>query len=136
MTVGRAALITLTALVAFGVAATVVGLLLPRDHVESRTRVLAASIDRVYAAVAVVDPAFVIVEQAPPRRLVTRVADPELPYGGTWTFELEPEESGTRLTITERGQIHNPIFRVIARFVFGYAATMESYLDELEARLR
>ena len=69
-------------------------------------------------------------------RKVTRVADPELPYGGTWTFELEPEGSGTRLTITERGQIHNPIFRVIARFVFGYAATIEGYLDELEARLR
>lgn len=132
----RAALITLAALVAFGVAATIVGLLLPRDHVESRTRVLAAPIDRVYAAVAVVDPDYVIVEQAPPRRLVTRVADPELPYGGTWTFELEPDGSGTRLTITERGQIHNPIFRVIARFVFGYAATMETYLDALEPRLR
>lgn len=136
MSLGRAALVTIAALVALGIVAVVVGLLLPRDHVESRTRLLPATPERVYAAIAVVDAEYEIVEQVPPRRLVTRVADPDLPYGGTWTFELAPEAPGTRLTITERGQVHNPIFRVLARFVFGYAATMESYLDELEARLR
>ncbi len=35
------------------------------------------------------------------------------------------------LTITERGEIYNPIFRVFARFVFGYTATMETYLKQL-----
>jgi hypothetical protein len=136
MRLGRAAFITLGALVALGLVAVVVGLLLPRDHLESRTRVLAASPEKVYAAIAVVEDGYQIVEQVPPRRLVTRVADPDLPYGGTWTFELDPQPAGTRLTITERGEIYNPIFRVFARFVFGYAATMERYLDALEARLR
>jgi len=76
------------------------------------------------------------VERLPPRRLVTRIADPDLPFGGTWTFELAPADGGTSVTITERGEIRNPIFRVAARFVFGYGATMETFLDELSARLR
>jgi hypothetical protein len=75
------------------------------------------------------------VERQPPRRLVTRIADPDLPFGGTWTFELAPDEGGTRLTITERGEIRNPIFRAVSRFVFGYGATMETFLDELRAHL-
>jgi uncharacterized protein YndB with AHSA1/START domain len=75
------------------------------------------------------------VERQPPRHLVTRIADPELPFGGTWTFELAPEEGGTRVTITERGEIRNPIFRAVARFVFGYGATMDTFLDELRARV-
>jgi Polyketide cyclase / dehydrase and lipid transport len=75
------------------------------------------------------------VERQPPRRFVTRIADPDLPFGGTWTFELAPAEGGTRVTITERGQIRNPIFRAVARFVFGYGATMETFLDELRVRV-
>ncbi len=73
------------------------------------------------------------VERQPPRRLVTRIADPDLPFRGTWTFELTPDADGTRVTITERGEIRNPIFRVIARFVLGYGATMDTFLDELRA---
>jgi ribosome-associated toxin RatA of RatAB toxin-antitoxin module len=76
------------------------------------------------------------VERQPPRRLVTRIADPDLPFGGTWTFELALEEGGTRVTITERGEIRNPIFRAVARFVFGYGATMEMFLHELRTRVR
>lgn len=70
-----------------------------------------------------------------PHRLVTRITDPDLPFGGTWTFDLAAEGAGTRLTITERGEIHNPIFRAVARFVFGYGATMETFLDELATHL-
>jgi uncharacterized protein YndB with AHSA1/START domain len=67
----------------------------------------------------------------PPRRLVTRIADPTLPFGGNWTYELAPAGGGTVLTITENGEIYNPVFRAVARFVFGYEATMASYLDAL-----
>jgi hypothetical protein len=35
------------------------------------------------------------------------------------------------LTITERGQISNPVFRFMARYVFGYHATMQEYLASL-----
>jgi len=67
----------------------------------------------------------------PPRRLVTRIADPSLPFGGNWTYDLAPSGGGTQLTITENGEIYNPVFRALARFVFGYEATMTAYLDAL-----
>ncbi|HEY7497574.1 MAG TPA: SRPBCC family protein [Vicinamibacterales bacterium] len=72
----------------------------------------------------------------PPRLLVLRIADPDLPFGGTWTYEVAPASGGSTLTITERGEIYNPIFRAMARFVFGYEATMAAYLDALEKRVR
>lgn len=70
------------------------------------------------------------------RLLVVRIADPDLPFGGTWTFQLAPAPGGTRLTITENGEIYNPIFRFLARFVFGYDGTIASYLAALEKRFR
>ena len=39
------------------------------------------------------------------------------------------------MTITEHGEIYNPFFRVMARFVFGYEGTIERrILDALAAR--
>jgi hypothetical protein len=70
----------------------------------------------------------------PPRLLVVRIADPDLPFGGTWTYELTPAAGGTRMTITENGEIYNPLFRFMARFVFGYDATMASYVAALQKR--
>ena len=76
------------------------------------------------------------VERAePPRLLVLRIADPALPFGGRWTYEIAPDGSGSTLTITENGEIYNPIFRFMARFVFGYEATMAAYLESLDKHL-
>ena len=71
----------------------------------------------------------------PPRVLVVRIADPKLPFGGTWTYEITPEGTGSRLTIAEDGEIYNPLFRFMARFIFGYEATLRSYIASLEKRL-
>jgi uncharacterized protein YndB with AHSA1/START domain len=78
-----------------------------------------------------------MVEKSEPARLlVLRIADPDLPFGGTWTYEIAPAASGTTtLTITEDGEIYNPIFRVMARYVFGYEGTMKAYLASLDRRL-
>ena len=73
-----------------------------------------------------------IVEWTPPRRLSARIADPNLPFGGTWSYELTPQADGsTTLRITENGEIHNVFFRFVARFFIGYTATMEDYLKAL-----
>ncbi len=64
-----------------------------------------------------------------PRLLVLRIADPALPFGGTWTYEILPAANGSTLTITEDGEIYNLVFRVMARFVFGYEATMVELLE-------
>ena len=74
------------------------------------------------------------VEETPPYRLVTKIADPKLPFGGTWTFEIEPEPAGCQVAITEAGEIYNPIFRFMARFVFGYSGSIETYLKGLHAK--
>jgi uncharacterized protein YndB with AHSA1/START domain len=77
-----------------------------------------------------------VTEKVPPSRFVTRIADPDQPFGGTWTWEISPEGSGTKLTITERGEVYNPLFRFMARFVFGYTGTMESVLAALQETVR
>jgi|SRR5882762_3739858 len=67
----------------------------------------------------------------PPSKLIVRIADPKLPFGGTWTYEIMPLSSGSTLRIREDAEIHNPIFRVLARFVFGYNATIDTYLKSM-----
>jgi uncharacterized protein YndB with AHSA1/START domain len=69
-----------------------------------------------------------------PHILVGRIADPTLPFGGTWTYEITPDGPGSRLTITEHGEIYNPLFRFMARFVFGYEGSIRSYMSSLEKR--
>jgi uncharacterized protein YndB with AHSA1/START domain len=76
-----------------------------------------------------------VVESSPPRRLVTRIADPKLPFGGTWTYEIAPTNSGCSLTITENGEVYNPLFRFASRFVLGRAATIDAYVKALTAKL-
>ena len=77
-----------------------------------------------------------LVQAVPGERLVTRIADPGLPFGGTWTYELADAElanltRGTRLRITEDGEVYNPIFRFMSRYVFGHSRTIERYLADL-----
>lgn len=79
---------------------------------------------------------FELVERIPSERLVTRIADPSLPFGGTWTFALAPShDGGTHLTITEDGWIDPPPFRLIAKYALGYDATMRDHLAHLRAHL-
>jgi uncharacterized protein YndB with AHSA1/START domain len=78
---------------------------------------------------------FETIESQAPSRLVTRIADHNLPFGGTWTYEIAPDPQGSALTITENGEIYNPIFRFVSRFVMGHTATIEAYIKALRDRL-
>jgi uncharacterized protein YndB with AHSA1/START domain len=77
----------------------------------------------------------VVEEWNPPARLVTRIAAKDLAFGGTWTYVLTPAGDGTELRITEDGEVYNPLFRFLSRFVFGHTATMRDYLLALGERL-
>jgi len=66
-----------------------------------------------------------------PGKMVTRIDDDTLPFGGTWTWEVVPSDGGSEVRITEDGVIHNVIFRFMARFVFGYEGTARAYLSAL-----
>jgi uncharacterized protein YndB with AHSA1/START domain len=72
----------------------------------------------------------------PPRRLVTRIADPTLPFGGTWTWVVTREGKGARVTVTESGEIKPPPMRAMARFFLGYDATLDRYLLALGRGLK
>ena len=74
---------------------------------------------------------YVVESEREPTELVTRIVD-NADFGGTWTYRLEESAGGCRLSITEDGVIYNPLFRFFARFVFGYEATLEGYLEALE----
>jgi len=72
-----------------------------------------------------------VTEVSPPYRFVTTVADTSQGFGGSWTYDIEPDAGGTRVTITERGFISSPIFRFLARFVFGLHGTQDRFLRDL-----
>lgn len=78
---------------------------------------------------------FAVEAWEPPRRFVGRIADTGLPFGGSWEYRIEPEgPTASRVTITERGSIYNPIFRFVSRFIIGYTGTMKTYVKALARR--
>lgn len=81
------------------------------------------------------DITFVFESLEPGRRIVTRIADKSLPFGGSWTYELTPTAGGTLLRITENGEVYNPFFRFMSRFVFGYHSSIDKFLDDLTRRV-
>lgn len=73
-------------------------------------------------------------ESVRPERLVRAIADSTLPFGGRWVYDLVPLSSGgTRVTVREEGEVYNPIFRVVSRFM-DPSATIRQYLTDLAAR--
>jgi hypothetical protein len=77
---------------------------------------------------------YVVDEEVPARRLVTRIADRGLPFGGRWTYELAPAGGGTSLRITEDGEVYNPVYRFVSRFVIGHDRTLDRFLKDLGTR--
>jgi Polyketide cyclase / dehydrase and lipid transport len=75
---------------------------------------------------------YVLDERVVPQRIVSRIAATGLPFGGRWTYDFSPDPAGSRLRITEDGEVYNPLFRFMARYVFGHERTMTEYLDDLE----
>jgi hypothetical protein len=71
------------------------------------------------------------VESQPPWLLKSRISDKNLPFGGSWTYRIEARNDGCALTITEDGEVYNPVFRFISRFVIGHTRTIDNYLSML-----
>ncbi len=71
-----------------------------------------------------------------PRKMVVRIADEggKLPFGGTWTWHLREVAGGCEVTLSENGFVSNPLFRVLAHFVFGYTRTLDRTLRALGAK--
>jgi uncharacterized protein YndB with AHSA1/START domain len=78
---------------------------------------------------------FEATESEMPRRLVTTIADKGLPFGGSWEYVIAPAGSGSTVTVTEHGEVYNPVFRFVSRYVMGQTKTLDSYLTALAAKL-
>ena len=139
-----------------------IGAALPKGHVASRKIQLRASPDEVFALIA--GPSdwrglkyellsesplkwretdssgdaivYERVETSAPKRIVNRIADPKLPFGGSWTYDLGPNGVGSELTITENGEVYNPLFRFVSKFIMGHTATIEKYQRDLVRHFR
>jgi hypothetical protein len=70
----------------------------------------------------------------PPKVFVSRITNDDLPFGGTWTYELVPAGNETRLTITEDGSVYNPVFRFMSKYIFGHEATLRNYGADLKKK--
>jgi uncharacterized membrane protein len=77
------------------------------------------------------DVTYELTEDVPNQRMVTRILNTDLGYSGQWTYELTDENGGTRLKITEAGDVSNVLFRFMSRYIFGHASTMDTYLAAL-----
>jgi len=75
------------------------------------------------------------VESGPLQRMVTNIADSTLPSGGTWTYQLCDTGDGCMITITENGEVRNPLFRFMPRFLIGHETTLRGYLKPLGHKL-
>lgn len=161
----RVLLYIVAGIVLLGAVVVMVGYALPQDHVASGSAHLTAPPDAVFATISDVrrypewrsdvssveviasSPlrwhetsggdtiTFEVVESRPPEHFRVRIADANLPFGGTWTYELTPDTSGTHLVITEHGHVYNPVFRFVSRLVFGHTATIDRYLAALARRV-
>src|SRR5687767_6639596 len=81
------------------------------------------------------DVTYEVTEDVPNQRMVTRILNTDLGYSGQWTYELTDENGGTRVKITEDGDVSNVFFRFMSRYVFGHTSTMDTYLTELGKKL-
>jgi hypothetical protein len=78
---------------------------------------------------------YVAETQEPPRRLVSRIAGKNLPYGGSWEYRIEPDgASGSTVTVIERGSVYNPVFRFISRFFMGHTSMIDGFLRALSKK--
>jgi uncharacterized protein YndB with AHSA1/START domain len=77
-----------------------------------------------------------VTAEEPGRLFVTEIVDRDLGYSGSWTYAFAPQDAaGTRVTITERGEVSNVIFRFVSYFIIGQTKSIDTYLAALEAHV-
>lgn len=70
-----------------------------------------------------------------PHRFASQIADDDLGYSREWLYVITPTDGGTRVTITESGQVGNPVVRFFSTHFIGYTRAIDTYLTELALQL-
>jgi len=147
-------------LVLLGLTVVVVGSLLPRKHMASRSASYHATPEQLFALIAgpqnwrpdvlrseaIPDATgrefmrettrngesitYEVLDRVPPTSIKRRIATENLPYSGSWVYSIQPSAEGTIVRITENGEVSNPVFRFVS-LVLGHTRTLDSYLRAL-----
>lgn len=72
-----------------------------------------------------------VTEADPPKRMETRIADVKGPFQGKWIYEIAEADGGSKLTLTEHGEIANPFIRTMFRLTMSKTQFIDSYLTFL-----
>ena len=142
-------------------AVVAIGSLLPKQHVASRSASYHATLEALFSLIAGAQTwrpdvqhcevttdaqgrelmrettrdghtiTYALVESVPPRSLKRQIVTPNLPYSGAWTYSLTATGETTAVRITENGEVYNPFFRFVSRFILGHTSTMDAYLRAL-----
>jgi hypothetical protein len=67
---------------------------------------------------------------SPPNRMIREIAE-EGPFSGRWEIDIIPTAGGSDVRITEIGNVPNPVFRFVSKYVIGHTSQMEKYLTSL-----
>jgi hypothetical protein len=138
----------------------VIGSLLPKSHVASRSASYRATPEQLFSLIsgpqnwrpdvlsceAVPDSGgrelmrettknheivtYELQDRVPPTSITRRIATQNLPYSGSWTFSVQSNGEMTVVRITENGEVYNPVFRFVS-FVLGHTGTIDGYLRAL-----
>jgi hypothetical protein len=69
-------------------------------------------------------------------KLITRILNKDLAYGGFWEFTFTSIDDGCSIKIVENGEVYNPLFRFMAKYIFGHETTLKNYMNDLEIKLK
>ena len=70
---------------------------------------------------------------APPATRIVRIADPSLPFGGDWVYQLQPiDANSTRLTITENGTTGPAFYRFVGHYILHEDASIKQFEADLQ----
>lgn len=72
-------------------------------------------------------------EYAPPTRLTRTIADDHEFFSGSWTYEIAPTATGSRVTLTETGRVDAALPRAVMRYISGEDTTLKKHLESLKA---
>ena len=73
-----------------------------------------------------------VLTAAPSTRIVA-IADPKLPFGGTWTYELTAiDPTTTRISITENGTTGPLLYRFMGHYLFHEDTMIKQYEADLQ----
>ena len=69
----------------------------------------------------------------PPNTRIVEIADPKLPFGGSWTYTLKPVGlASTEVTIREDGVTRPALWRFVGHYILGEDTQVKQYLTDLQ----